>query len=412
MVNHVYRSLPQTPLIGTASSVPAHHLGHHHYHHQQEFLLGDHRRRSYGGEKGQLHAELACDQKTVSSRPTRATIDDDLGDRDQGGRRQEDDVIDVDHSKDNGYSASGSRFKFRPLVSSKSSENFHQLRRVAMATVNPISMGFFSRSISPSLSLFALSIFSFDFSFFTLIDLFYPLDDSISFFCQAARRNPSLPVKLLGYRPLVDHTHNNTGNPQSNSESLPDLKCAAQNSPNRQAVTQPMRPPSSELAFGHSFSDPALVRRSSGRNLKTNDNTGGLKAAMMPTSPLIERLRADGLNSSASDCSDQSGWVSSTVSSRQSSPQPVRHRCEDEPIYPELEPVPLAPPEEFQVCWYQLSFVSSIFTVVRGLLFWRVSKYLMSVFFVRSGSASSEKLCFKTFQLEFDAHFAEARRST
>lgn len=162
---------------------------------------------------------------------------------------------------------------------------------------------------------------------------------------QAARRNPSLPVKLLGYRPLVDST--STTNPQSNSESLPDLKCAAPHSPSRRAVSaRQMRPPSSELAFGHSLSDPALVRRLSGRNLKAAET--GLKA-MMPTSPLIERLRADGLNSSASDCSDQSGWVSSTVSSRQSSPQPVRHRCEDEPVYPELEPVPLAPPEEFQV---------------------------------------------------------------
>lgn len=140
--------------------------------------------------------------------------------------------------------------------------------------------------------------------------------------------------------------------PQSNSESLPDLKCA---SPSRQAVShhQSRRPPSSELAFGHSVSDPALVRDANGRTLKTGD---AMSKGMMPTSPLIERLRADGLNSSASDCSDQSGWVSSTVSSRHSSPPPTarhRHQCDDEPTYPErypeLEPVPLAPPEEFQV---------------------------------------------------------------
>jgi hypothetical protein len=160
---------------------------------------------------------------------------------------------------------------------------------------------------------------------------------------QAARRNPSLPVKLLGYKPLVECC--TAANPQSNSESLPDLKCA---SPGRQAVAHRIKPPTSDLAFCHSVSDPALVRAaSSGRTLKTNDIM--TKGAMAPTSPLIERLRADGLNSSASDCSDQSGWVSSTMSSRQNSPPPARHRCRDEPTYPELDPAPLAPPEEFQV---------------------------------------------------------------
>lgn len=169
-----------------------------------------------------------------------------------------------------------------------------------------------------------------------LFSFFFPVH-------QAARRNPSLPVKLLGYKPLVECC--TAANPQSNSESLPDLKCA---SPGRQAVAHRIKPPTSDLAFCHSVSDPALVRAaSSGRTLKTNDIM--TKGAMAPTSPLIERLRADGLNSSASDCSDQSGWVSSTMSSRQNSPPPARHRCRDEPTYPELDPAPLAPPEEFQV---------------------------------------------------------------
>ena len=133
VVNHVYRSLPQTPLIGgTLPSVPhAHHLA------QQEFLLGDHRRRSYGGEKGQLQSELAREPaKAASSRPAAADDNDDDDDDEEEAAASCD--VGGDVTKDNGNSASGSRFKFRPLASSKSSENFHQLRRVAMATVNPI----------------------------------------------------------------------------------------------------------------------------------------------------------------------------------------------------------------------------------------------------------------------------------
>lgn len=125
VVNHVYRSLPQTPLISGASpSVQHHHLG------QQELLLGDHRRRSYGGEKGQIQAELAHPLVSMmaSSRPT--------DDGDEPLVRHDDD--DADHLNDNGNSAGRSRFRFRPLVSSKSSENFQQLRRVAMAAVNRI----------------------------------------------------------------------------------------------------------------------------------------------------------------------------------------------------------------------------------------------------------------------------------
>lgn len=204
-----------------------------------------------------------------------------------------------------------------------------------MATVNPI---FFLLLFSYARAL----VIRFAIRHYRLQYLQYSI-----LFCvfKAARRNPSLPVKLLGYKPLVEAI---AANPQSNSESLPDLKCA--NSPNKLPVAQQRATvlPPSDLAFGHSMSDPALVRTSSGRTSKSADSAGA--KAMMPTSPLIERLRADGLNSSASDCSDQSGWVSSTMSSRQNSPPLTRHQLlDDEPPYPELEPVPLAPPEEFQV---------------------------------------------------------------
>lgn len=145
MVNHVYRSLPQTPLISGASPSVLHHHHHHLGQQQQELLLGDHRRRSYGGEKGQLQADLAHDAHvtetaagSLSSRPAA----DDMDDMDGGGEEplirhvNDDSGGGGDHLNDNGNSASGSRFKFRPLVTSKSSENFQQLRRVAMAAVN------------------------------------------------------------------------------------------------------------------------------------------------------------------------------------------------------------------------------------------------------------------------------------
>jgi hypothetical protein len=95
------------------------------------------------------------------------------------------------------------------------------------------------------------------------------------------------------------------------------------------------------------------------------------------------------LNSSASDCSDQSGWVSSTMSSRQNSPPPARHRCRDEPIYPELDPAPLAPP-------------------VHGL-----TTIFICFFVSLSGPGSSpvEKLCCQAVQPELDAHLAQAGRS-
>jgi hypothetical protein len=73
---------------------------------------------------------------SLSSRPA-------ADDMDGGGEEplirhvnDDDDSGGGDHLNDNGNSASGSRFKFRPLVTSKSSENFQQLRRVAMAAVN------------------------------------------------------------------------------------------------------------------------------------------------------------------------------------------------------------------------------------------------------------------------------------
>jgi len=119
--------------------------------------------------------------------------------------------------------------------------------------------------------------------------------------------------------------------PQSNSESLPDLKW---NSPKRSHRRNKDR--CSPHIVGHSLSDPALVRALNGLD-KTN---------RCSASPRIEQIQSAELASSLSDCSDQSGWVSSTVSSRHSSPN---HARTDEPIYPDLEPVPLAPPEEFQV---------------------------------------------------------------
>ena len=66
---------------------------------------------------------------------------------------------------------------------------------------------------------------------------------------------------------------------------------------------------------------------------------------------LRKRVRgAGGKKRAISDCSEQSGWVSSAVSSRHSDGTPPHtHFCNDEPPYPELEPIPLAPPEEFQV---------------------------------------------------------------
>lgn len=103
---------------------------------------------------------------------------------------------------------------------------------------------------------------------------------------------------------------------------------------------------------GHSLSDPALVRAfSGGRHFRGDDEPAkiGRNKDLASPSPLMERLISDGLvDSSLSDCSEQSGWVSSAVSSHHSDGTPP-HNCQDESPYPELEPIPLAPPEEFQV---------------------------------------------------------------
>lgn len=90
MVNHVYRSLPQTPLTASGRCVSARPVE------QREVLLGDARRRS------------CCDA---------------------GPQRRHEAPGCKDHAD------RSPRFKFPPLVTSKSSENFHQLRRVALATV-------------------------------------------------------------------------------------------------------------------------------------------------------------------------------------------------------------------------------------------------------------------------------------
>lgn len=98
------------------------------------------------------------------------------------------------------------------------------------------------------------------------------------------------------------------------------------------------------------MSDPALARALNGLDKRP--------------CPRVEQLQADELASSLSDCSEQSGWVSSTVSSHQSSP--IHRPAEaEEPAYPELEPIPLAPPEEFQVFNFR---PVSFFPVPRGLL--------------------------------------------
>lgn len=110
LVNHVYRSLPQTPLIGGAASSVLQRQ-------PQECLLGDHRRRSYGGEKGQSQVQVEVSGTSSQSF------------KEPGSRQQR------LYKESGGSLPVPSRLKFRPLVSSKSTENFHHLRRVAMATV-------------------------------------------------------------------------------------------------------------------------------------------------------------------------------------------------------------------------------------------------------------------------------------
>ena len=90
---------------------------------QKECLLGEHRRRSNSsGEKSQhrVPADTAASQLENNQSHN-------SNERDSNG----------DHLSDSkNASGSSSRFKFLPLlVSSHSSDNFNQLRRVAMATV-------------------------------------------------------------------------------------------------------------------------------------------------------------------------------------------------------------------------------------------------------------------------------------
>ena len=140
---------------------------------------------------------------------------------------------------------------------------------------------------------------------------------------QAAKSN-SIPVKLLGYKTLVENGQS------ANSESLPDLKW------NGNRSSHYLRTIRREPAVCHSFSDPDIVRsaRPKDKYLRKNQSKRILPLA------LIERLQmADA--SSNSDCSELSGWISSTASSRIHSP------LLEEELYPES--APLAPPEEFQV---------------------------------------------------------------
>ena len=135
VVNHVYHSLPQTPLMGFAPPTDLLHNQRHYsmtqpkpQHRQKECLLGEHRRRSYGdGEKDNCQL---LQQQLDTSQSSRQEPHNSECERDGGGGGG-------DCLPENRNSAAfSSRFKFLPLlVNSHSSENFHQLRRVAMATV-------------------------------------------------------------------------------------------------------------------------------------------------------------------------------------------------------------------------------------------------------------------------------------
>lgn len=146
--------------------------------------------------------------------------------------------------------------------------------------------------------------------------------------------------------------------PQSNSESLPDLKLTPRTSRRAHHIQQKVKH-TMRSVVGHSLSDPALVRVLSGRNFRDEESTKMKDLASISPSPLMDRLINDGLaDSSLSDCSEQSGWVSSAVSSRHSDVTPPHtHFCNDESPYPELEPIPLAPPEEFQVSYLIIIFL-------------------------------------------------------
>lgn len=162
----------------------------------------------------------------------------------------------------------------------------------------------------------------------------------------ARQRNPSLPVKLLGYKTLREASPH-LQEPPVNSESLPDLKWTPNSTRRVAALRQARRNRPNPQGPSHSVSDPALVA-SAASSAKQNGNG---KLIITGSPRRIEQLRAarqeELVASSTSDCSsEQSGWVSSNVSSRHSSPARSRIKVEDPA---ELEPIPLAPPEEFQV---------------------------------------------------------------
>ena len=124
----------------------------------------------------------------------------------------------------------------------------------------------------------------------------------------------------------------------SNSESLPDLKW------NTNRSSHYLRTIRRESPVCHSFSDPDIVRSARPKDqkyLKKNRTKRILPTALMERLQVAATHRV--VTSSNSDCSEQSGWISSTASSRPNSPPAI----DDEPY--QLETAPLAPPEEFQV---------------------------------------------------------------
>jgi len=138
-----------------------------------------------------------------------------------------------------------------------------------------------------------------------------------------AAKSGAIPVKLLGYKTLVENGQS------ANSESLPDLKW------NGNRSSHYLRTIRRDPVVVHSFSDPDIVRSARPKDKFLNKNQ---TKRILPLA-LIERLQlADA--SSNSDCSELSGWISSTASSRIHSP------LLEEELYPES--APLAPPEEFQ----------------------------------------------------------------
>ena len=353
VVNHTYRSLPHTPLINNGSQISHHNR----LHHQQPKEQHD-RRRSYGGEK-KSENNIGGDERLLGSVklakqvPTEAPLL-------PPPPPLPPPLIEPDAPSASGSyfssTAAGSeakqRFRLRPLVSSKSSENFNHLRRAAMETVtNSVELN--SSQAIP-------------------IEWVLILNCSIPFFASrllqaAASTNSSrAPVTLLGYKSLKEIS------PPSNSESLPDLKYTPSRSPRYLRILRRSR-----ATVTHSFSDPSLVVRHHSNKARSKDNDRVREGRALLKHALAEvkadgpgRLVADELASSQSDCSEQSGWVSSALSSHVSSPlrQPLSLNLEEE-MYPDL--APLAPPEEFQV---------SLSPSVKATVFGRIPRRFCSSF--------------------------------